>query len=67
MDKKDVICICINMYVYMYTHIHTMECYSAIKYEIIPFAATRMDLEVTVHSEIRERQVSYITYMWKLK
>ena len=48
--------------------IYTMECYSTIeKNEIIPFAATRMDLEIIILSEIRQRQISYnITYMWNL-
>ena len=44
--------------------------YSAMKKnEIIPFAATWMDLEIIILSEAdRERQISYdIAYMWKLK
>ena len=47
-----------------------MEYYSAIKKpnETMPFAATWMDLEITILSEVRERQISYdITYMWDLK
>ena len=49
-----------------------MEYYSAIKKnEIMPFAATWMDLEIIILSEVkseRERQISYdITYMWNLK
>ena len=47
-----------------------MECYSAIKKnEIIPFAATWMDIETIIPSEVNsERQTSYdITYMWNLK
>ena len=36
--------------------------------EIIPFAATWMDLELIILSEVRERQISFgITYMWKVK
>ena len=32
------------------------------------FAATWIDLEITILSEIRQRQISYdITYMWNLK
>ena len=48
---------------------YTMEQYSAIKKdEIIPFAATWMDLEIIILSEGRERQISYdITYIWNLK
>ena len=50
-----------------------MEYYSAIKRnEIVPFAATWLDLEIIIRSEVnksdRERQMSYdITYMWTLK
>ena len=47
-----------------------MEYYSAIKKnEIMPFAATRMDLEIIILSKSeRERQIPYdITYMWNLK
>ena len=49
-----------------------MEHYSAIKKnEIIPFAATQMDPEIIIPSEVkskRERQIPYdITYMWNLK
>ena len=50
-----------------------MEYYSAIKRnEIVPFAATWLDLEIIIRSEVnksdRERQISYdITYMWNLK
>ena len=58
MDKEDVVCIhtYIHTYIYIYihthTHIHTMEYYSAIKNEIMPFAATWMDLEIIILSEI---------------
>ena len=48
-----------------------MEYYSAIKKnKIMPFAATWMNLDIIILSEVsqRERQVSYdITYMWNLK
>ena len=49
----------------------TMEYYSAIiKNEIMPFAATWMDLETIMLSETNQREghMPYdITYMWKLK
>ena len=50
-------------------YIYTMEYDSAIKKnEIMPFAATWMDLEMITLSEVSQRQISYnITYMWNLK
>ena len=53
-------------------HIYIMEYYSAMKKnEIMPFAATWMDLEIIILGEVRsdrERQALYdITYMWNLK
>ena len=55
-----------------YIYINTMEYYSAIKNnEIMPFAATWMQLEIITLSEVkseRERHMTYdITYMWNLK
>ena len=46
-----------------------MEYYSAIKKnEIMPFAATCMDLEIIILSEVSQREIPYdITYMWNLK
>ena len=49
-----------------------MEYYSAIKKnKIMPFAATWMELEILILSDVkseRERQIPYdITYMWNLK
>ena len=43
----------------MMWYIYTMEYYSAIKKknEIMPFAATWMDLEIVILSEDRERQI----------
>ena len=40
------------------------------KNEIMPFAASRMDLEIIILSEVsqRERQIPYdVTCMWNLK
>ena len=49
MDKEDV--------VYLHTHTHTMEYYSAIKKnEIMPFAATWMDLEIIILSEVSQTE-----------
>ena len=52
-------------------YVYIMEYYSAIKKnEIMPFAATWMDLEIIILSEVksdRERQILYdITHMWNL-
>ena len=47
MDKEDVVCI----------YIYIMEYYSAIKKnEIMPFVATRMDLEIIILSEISQTE-----------
>ena len=51
MDKEDVEGVCI------YVYIHTMEYYSGIeKNEIMPFAATWMDLEIIILSEISQTE-----------
>ena len=48
-------------------YVYKMGYYSAIKKnEIISFAATWMDLEITVLSEIRKIKY-YIAYIWNLK
>ena len=44
------------------------EIFASEKNETMPFAATWMDLEIVILSELRERQIPYdITYMWNLK
>ena len=38
------------------------------KNEIMPFAATWMDLETIILSEVSQKEIPYdITYMWNLK
>ena len=52
-------------------YIHTMEYYSVIKKnEIMPFAATWVDLEMIILSEVSQTEKDKyhdITYMWNLK
>ena len=51
MDKEDVI----------YAYIYTMDYYSAIKKnEIMSFAATGMDIEIIILSEVRKRKTNTI-------
>ena len=37
------------------------------KNEIIPFTATWMDPKIIILSEVNQRQIPYITYMWNPK
>ena len=54
---KDVVCVCVCVCVYTHTHTHTVEYYSAIKKnEVMPFAATWMDLEIIIGSEVRQKE-----------
>ena len=52
------------VYIYIiHTHTYTMEYYSVIKKnEIMPFAATWMDLEIIILSEVRKRKTNTIRY-----
>ena len=44
-------------------NVYTVEYYSAIKNEVLPFAAIWMDLESIRLSEISQTQTLYITYI----
>ena len=50
-------------------YIYIMEYYSIVKKnETMPFAATWIQLEVIILSEVRERKIPHdIMYMWNLK
>ena len=63
MDKDECVCLCVCVY------IHIMEYYSAIKKnEIMSFAATWMDIQGIMLSEIKVRQrktkLHLIFHMW---
>ena len=46
-------------------YIYTREYYSAIKKkEVLPFAATLMDLEIIMLSKVRQRKTNIIYHMW---
>ena len=49
-------------------HTLILEYYSAIKKnEMMPFTAAWIDLEILILSEISQRQIYDVTYMWNLK
>ena len=51
MDKEDVV------HTHTHTHTHKMEYYLAIKKnEIMPFAATWLDLEIIILSEVSQKE-----------
>ena len=59
--KKQPKCPSMEEWIKKMWHIYTMEYYSAIKKnEIMPFAATWMDLEIVILSEVREGKTNII-------
>ena len=46
---------CVYTHTHTHTHTHT---------EIMPFPATWMDLEIIILSEVSQRQIYDIAYMW---
>ena len=59
---KQLKCPSTNEWIKKMRYIYTMEYYSAIKNEILPFAATWMDLEGIMLSEISQRKTNTIWY-----
>ena len=46
-------------------YVYARECYSALKKKEVPFAATRVDLEVIMLSEVSQWETDYnTTHMW---
>ena len=62
MDKEGVcVCVCIHTHTHTHIHTHTMEYYSAIKRsDMVPFAATWIDLEIVTLSEVSQRKTNII-------
>ena len=64
---------CVCVYTHTHTHTHTVEYYSAIKMnEILPFAATWIDLKGIMPHEISQTKKDKhfmlpASYMWNLK
>ena len=64
MDKEDII------YIYIYTHIHTQWTLAIKKDETMPFAATWMDLEIIILSEVSQKEKTKAVWyhlVWNLK
>ena len=47
-------------YTHTHTHIHTLEYYSAIRNEILPFAATWIDLENIILSDVSQKKTNTV-------
>ena len=59
------------MFIYIHTHTHTYT-YThngilAIKNEIMPFTATRMDLEIVILNGVRQRKTNMISLLCEIK
>ena len=69
MDKEGAVCVT-HTHTHTHTHTRTVEYYSTIKKkEIMPFAATQMDPEISYEAkEVRKRKTNThnITYTWNL-
>ena len=57
-----------HTHTFIYAYVYTLQYYSATKKnEILPFAATCMNLENIMLSEINQKDKYCIIYMWSLK
>ena len=50
----------VHTHTHTHTHIHTMEYYSAIRNEILPFAATWIDLENIILSDVSQKKTNTV-------
>ena len=72
MEKMQGVCVCAHVRVYMCVCVHmwthTVEYYSALKKnKIMTFAATWMDLEMIILSEVRQRNTDTTQYHLHVK
>ena len=60
-----MVCVCVCVYTHTHTHTHhTTEYYSAIKKnEIMPFAATWTDLEITILNKVSQKKTNTIYHL----
>ena len=68
--QKQPICSLTDEWIKKKGYVYTMEYYQAIKKkELLPFAATWMDLEIIILSEVsqKEKEKYNITYIWNVK
>ena len=63
--KKKTTCLSTEVWIKKMWYIYTMEYYSALKKnETVPFAATWMDLEVVILSEISQRKTNICYHLY---